>query len=79
MAGNRFLDLTGPDGMGPGYYRGDPPGLLGQGSGRVNITGRESGGGGQWQPTVVSLVALVIGEIIVFGLLRWFFREVHGG
>jgi hypothetical protein len=34
---------------------------------------------GEWHPTVVHLVGLVILETIAYGLLRYVFRNAHGG
>jgi hypothetical protein len=33
----------------------------------------------QWHPTVVYLVGLILVEMAVFGLLRYYFRAAHGG
>jgi hypothetical protein len=32
-----------------------------------------------WHPTVVNLLILVVLEVITYGLLRYTFRNFHGG
>lgn len=58
-----------------GYYRGAPTYREGKNVGK-GIMSRPAGqgtapaaGGGTWQPTVKYMLALVIAEIVVFGLL----------
>lgn len=36
-------------------------------------------GGNSWHPTVVNLLILLVLEILAYGLLRYAFRQFHGG
>lgn len=36
-------------------------------------------GGSAWHPTVVNLLILVVLEIVAYGVLRYAFRQFHGG
>jgi hypothetical protein len=65
---------------GSGYWRGAPP----QAGGTGSMQGPSGAGtivrkAGEWHPTVVHLVGLVILETIAYGLLRYVFRNAHGG
>jgi hypothetical protein len=68
--------------VGSGYYRGSPPVAGGTGS----MAGPRGAGGspsakamGQWHPTVINLVVLVLLELGGYVALRYAFRHVHGG
>jgi hypothetical protein len=34
---------------------------------------------GTWSPTVVGLLGLVAAEMVAYAVLRWVFRQAHGG
>lgn len=53
-------------------------GASGAGYGLVSGT-RSRIGAGDWQPTVVYLLILVVVEMAAFAGLRYTFRSVHGG
>ena len=36
-------------------------------------------GGTTWHPTVVNLLILLVLEIVAYGVLRYAFRQFHGG
>lgn len=54
-------------------------GATGNGYGLAPSTGRSRVSAGQWQPTVLYLLLLVVIEMAVFAGLRYTFRTVHGG
>lgn len=65
-----------------GYFSGNPPyaGGTGSGAGPKGLRGMKGMGAGtasNWHPTVRYLLALVVGEIILMGVMRQFTR--HGG
>jgi hypothetical protein len=71
MAGiNRALPSTTPEGQSEGRF--------GKGQGLLGI-GRYTAGTGNWEPTVVYLIVLIIAEILLYGYLRVAFKSVHGG
>lgn len=36
-------------------------------------------GGNSWHPTVINLLILIVLEIVAYGVLRYAFRQFHGG
>lgn len=62
-----------------GYYRGSPPRAGGTGSGAGPAGTRPRANMGDWHPTVVGLVGLVLVEMAAYATLRYVFRSAHGG
>lgn len=62
-----------------GYYRGSPPRAGGTGSGAGPDGTRPRGQLGDWHPTVVGLIGLVLVEMAAYATLRYVFRSAHGG
>jgi hypothetical protein len=67
-----------------GYYRGGAPRYGGVGSmagpkaaGTVAGPGLGTADNSQWHPTVKALLAMVVAEIVAFGVLRYYTK--HGG
>lgn len=58
--------------------QGQAEGRSGKGFGLVGMTG-DSSPLGDWEPTVVYLLVLVIIEFAAYCGLRYAFRNVHGG
>lgn len=79
---NRGAIDAGATRPGSGYYRGSPPVAGGTGS----MAGPRGAGGtvsmgalGEWHPTVINLIILVLLELGGYIALRYAFRHVHGG
>lgn len=63
---------TSPDGQAVGTES------MGRGKGYGLFAGRIASGG-QYEPTVVALIVLILLEFAGYVALRWSFRTVHGG
>lgn len=67
---------------GPGSWRGTPGGTAG--GTRMPNQGAPVGGAkrplqkGPWEPSVTNLIGLIVVEMILFGLIRHFFRKMGG-
>jgi hypothetical protein len=80
----RAYTYAAPDGR-IGYYTGAAPRYGGTGSmagpkAAGTLTGagmRMPSGSSDWHPTVKYLLGLVIGELVLFGVVRYYSR--HGG
>lgn len=83
MTANRRIGQAAPDPR-MGYYSGGAPRYGGTGSmagpkaaGTVTGAGMPAAGSGTWTPTIKFLLALVAGELLLYGFLRRY--TSHGG
>lgn len=59
--------------------QGQSEGREGKGFGLRGLRKSRHTNGGNWEPTVLYLMLLVILEFVAYGALRYAFRSVHGG